>query len=191
MKTYNKKISTLFIGIAISALLIPTHLSAKKPDLNQLATQIPLNPSKSWPDFNVITVANAYTSGPKALLRYGSCKSYIKAVVKNTGAKYIFGQKMATKGNKSVTAGQVIVRLEIHKNGVFKAGYNHFINSWNANEVKELKAGFQFSQSGTYLLKAFVRSCAKGSSTTKCPQFPEQKTNNNSSSVYATVSQNC
>lgn len=193
MKTFNKKIARTSIGIVLATLISTVAMSAfaKGPELNQRVTQIPLKPSHNWPDFNVVTVANAYTSGPQGLLRHGSCKSYIKAVVKNIGAKYTYGQKMTTKGGKTVYGGQVIVRLEIYKNGVFKAGHNHFMNSWNANEVKEPKAGFYFTQPGTYLLKTYVRSCAKGSSTTKCPQFPERRTNNNSSSVSTTVSQAC
>lgn len=192
MKTTNLKKPKIILGIILAFLTLQLSVQAKGPTLNQQnLTQIPSKPSHNWPDFNVVTVANAYSSGPKGLLRYGSCKSYIKAVVKNIGAKYTYGQKMTTSGGKSVTGGQVMVRLEIHKDGVFKAGYNHFVNTWNANEVKELSAGFHFTQQGTYLLKAYVRSCVKGSSTTRCRQFPERRTNNNSSSVYATVSQAC
>lgn len=157
-------------------------------------TPIQTNP---LPDFYLLAVQNHHQSGPMGLFRFGSCWNDVRVVLKNLGAAYQYGDTLqAYPRSKPVTGGQILINLQVIKNGQVKSTKTHFLNALGAGEVKNLvfggsSLGAHFPGVGNYTLKATVFGCRKGNSTGNCARFPEKNTNNNTFSVNYYVNHAC
>lgn len=194
MKHFNLKHRIAINGIAITAVLLWSTANGKESHTKgkaQIGQPGIAEIAKLKPDFGIVSVKKAHSSGPKSIYRYGGCDSELKVIAKNSGDDYKPGLKYDFRSNTQQSAGSVNVTHYQKQSGYFIFGRAELGNEqgkWSKGQNSTKLTTVRFQRPGVYQIQTTIQACTRAGA---CIGLAEKNQQDNNKTFRVEVKEPC